>query len=194
MKRILVILLLFAGSAAASDWVAPIELQAGVGVSLPHSPDNFSDNFKKDLDFMIGFGSRALPFGDVIGKYEYHGFPGDRSNVSGGAITAHLLGLDIKAVARIPKARIEPFVLFGAGLSWVRQGGWRPAQPALTLQAQTDWFFNLGVGAQTAVTPTLGLLAQARWVRIQMSPTNSDVFDALQFWSLMVGVRVSEAM
>lgn len=177
-----------------AQWVQPIEIYLGGGLDAPKDPAWFDTNFGGKFHFMFGAGMRSFPFMEVVGKYEHHRIDSDISGENGGGITAHLLGVDGKLNWDIPAFPVEPYALFGGGLSWLRQAGWDQARPEMTIAGQTDLYYELGGGAQAMVGEKYGLFAQARWVSVVLSEPNKGLGNSLRLYSITLGVKWVDSM
>ncbi|MFH1686569.1 MAG: outer membrane beta-barrel protein [bacterium] len=195
LKVCLTIILLGAviAPAVSAQWSVPMEVYFGVGHSLPKDPAVFGDSFQGSYNLMVGVGARTFPFMEVVGKYEFHRFPSDIADMPGGTLSAKLLGVDGKATMKVPRFPLQPYLLLGMGMSWLRQSAWT-AQRGPVFQGQTDLYFDFGAGAQLQFDGPLGVFGQAKMVHINMSQPNQKVSDNLRFWTITVGLKFTEGL
>jgi opacity protein-like surface antigen len=187
-------LVLALSSVGHAQWVQPIELYFGGGIDSPKEPSWFDGSFKGKLHFMFGAGMRSFPFMEVIGKYEHHRIDSDTPRASGGNVTAQLLGANGKLNWELPAFPVEPYALFGGGLSWLRQSTWEPSQPGMRIAGQTDLYYEVGGGAQAMVHDNYGLFAQARWVSVVLSQPNKSLGNSLRWYSVTIGFKWVEGI
>jgi len=131
---------------------------------------------------------------EAVGRFEYHRFPSDVNDFDGGLITLKTLGVDGKFNIAIPGSPLEPYVLIGMGMSWLRQSEWEPHQGELYLSGQTDFYFDFGLGSQIQFDAPLGLFAQWKLVRVVTSRPNKQFADNLRLQSFTIGIKILEKM
>jgi opacity protein-like surface antigen len=173
-----ILMSLMAISAFASAQVSPpISLHVGGAVSIPSSPEAFSEMYKMGFHGWGGVGYKFMPNFQVVGKVEFHRFNLDTGPygdlVSGGHNNMLMFGADGRMAFGLPAAPIKPFVLAGAGLARMSMSELSSSDPILAAalnefqpEATTNVYFNIGAGVELATAPTFSLFAQVRYVSI----------------------------
>ena len=116
---------LMAVGASAQMPSSPVSLYVGGALSLPQSPDNFSDTYKTGYHGFAGIGYSFVPKLQVIGKIEYNTFSFDFDNSGfsglsdGGTQNLLMFGADGRFSLGVPAAPFKPFVFAGGGLASV---------------------------------------------------------------------------
>lgn len=187
------ILLLVAGSATAQV-SSPIKIYAGLGLSGPQGPDAFSDNYKKGFHAMAGAGLSVFPKIEAVPKIQYLSFGEDLDEFSGGKIKAALFGIDGKATFSVPTFPIAPYAIAGIGLAKLSQGDIQSdiqeLSQEMSIEDQTKFYWNAGLGVQWKFMLAVSLFAQVHWTYIKTNEEASG-FDAdTKFWSGTVGVKL----
>ncbi len=181
MKNSLLIvaaLLLFA-VAASAQVSSPFSLYVGGAVSLPQSPESFSESFKTGFHGSVGLGYKLMPSLQLVGKVEYHRFAVDfgntvlaAENISGGHNNVLMYGADARYGLNVPAFPLKPFLLGGVGfarLSATEFDGSSELVASLNdeqTESQTKFYFNVGGGIELSSGPLFGLFAQARYVSV----------------------------
>ncbi|MBD3404171.1 outer membrane beta-barrel protein [candidate division GN15 bacterium] len=186
---------LMAVGASAQMPSSPVSLYVGGALSLPQSPDDFSETYKTGYHGFAGVGFSFIPKLQVIGKIEYNTFSFDFDNnaipgLSGGG-TQNLLmfGADGRFSLGVPAAPFKPFVFAGAGLANISLSDWEGDDLLLAtslneaMESQTEMYFNLGAGAEFKMGPMMSFFAQARYVSVQTEG------DAASFIPVSVGLK-----
>ena len=182
---ILAILIAFSGTAMAQMPSSPVSLYAGGALSIPSSPDAFSETFKSGFHGMVGVGYSVSPMIEMVGKLEYHSFKFDFDNAmmegySGGSNNVWMYGADAKVTPSLPALPIKPYGLVGVGFATMKQTEFDgPTSLALSAlneylpYSQTEMYWNIGAGFNLATSPAMSLFAQARYVSIQTEGESS---------------------
>ena len=184
---------LTAGSATAQV-SSPIKIYAGLGLSGPEGPEGFSDNYKQGFHAMVGAGLSVFPKIEAVPKIAYYSFGEDLDEFSGGKIKAALFGIDGKVNFGIPTFPIAPYAIGGIGLAKVTQedvqSNIQDLAEGLSLEDQTKFYWNAGLGVQWKFMLAVSLFAQVHWTYIKTNEHSSQ-FDAdTKFWSGTVGVKL----
>lgn len=179
MKRCLFILVtLMVMSALVSAQVPnPISLYVGGAVSIPSSPEVFSELYKTGFHGWGGVGYKFMPNFQVVGKIEYQRFAldwGELGDVmSGGHNNMLMFGADGRFAFGLPAAPVKPFVLGGVGMARVSVSEISSSDPLLQAglndlryDAETKMYFNVGAGVEMKAGPMLNLFAQIRYVSV----------------------------
>ncbi len=181
-KFLLVLVAVFAMSAAVSAQVpTPFSFYAGGLVSIPNSPEGFSDAYKTGFHGFVGAGYNVAPNLQVVGKIEYNRFALDydsdpmlaTANVDGGHNNIWMYGADARYSFGLPAAPFKPYALGGLGFARYSTSELESSDPLITSmndyipEPQTDLYFNLGAGVEMKAGPAFSLFAQARYVSVQ---------------------------
>jgi len=180
MKKWLFVLLaiMAMSSLAVAQVPKPISLHVGGAVSIPSSPQAFTDNYKTGIHGWVGVGYKIMPNFQAVGKIEYNRFALDISpelealGVSGGHNNLWMGGIDGRYAFALPKAPITPYVLGGAGLARMSisslDGGGSLAASfnEYKPEATTDPYFNVGAGFELNTGPMWNLFFQVRYVSV----------------------------
>ena len=181
MKKIIAliaILIAFGTGAFAQVPSSPVSLYAGGAISIPNSPDSFSDSFKNGYHGMLGVGMSVSPMLELVGKVEYHTFAfdfdaADMADYTGGTNKLWMYGADVKLSPSLPALPIKPYALGGVGFASIQQSDFEgPTSLTLSVlneyipESQTEFYWNLGLGANLMSSPAFSLFAQARYVNI----------------------------
>lgn len=193
VSLLLFCLLFLAGSAMAVAPSPPVSLYAGGLVSVPSSPDLFSDGYKTGYHGTVGVGLKAAPNFQLVGKFEYHTFKSEAAGLLGiqdGSRNILMFGGDARFSPSMPAAPVKPFFLAGIGFANVKQDSF--TGPSLLTSAlntaippgdETKFYFNIGAGIDLFSTPKLGMFIQARYVNVATSG------EALQFIPVTLGLK-----
>ena len=182
MKKVMFVLVaVIAMSAAASAQVSsPVSLYVGGLVSIPNSPDNFSEAYKTGFHGTVGVGFNVSPKMQLVGKIELHSFAVDfdsdpllaAENISGGTNNLLMFGGDARYSLSMPASPIKPYLLGGIGLARISASDYEGTSALVTglndfnMEALTKFYYNIGAGVDLASTPMFGLFAQVRYVSI----------------------------
>ncbi len=186
--------LVLIGGSASAQVSSPIKIYAGLGLSGPAGPSGFSDNYKKGFHTMVGAGLSVFPKIEAVPKIAYYSFGEDLDEFSGGKIKAALFGIDGKVNFSVPTFPIAPYAIAGIGLAKITQGDiqsdLQDLAQGLTLEDQTKFYWNAGLGMQWKFMLAVSLFAQVHWTYIKTNEDDS-AFDAdTKFWSGTVGVKL----
>jgi len=181
-KSLFVLAAVFAVASVASAQVGPpVSLHVGGAVSLPNSPDAFADFYKTGFHGMAGLGYKLMPNFQMIGKIEFHRFALDvdadpslaaAEITGGGHNNLWMFGADGRYAFGLPAAPFKPFVLGGVGFARMSISDLEGTNPLIASfneynpEAQTDFYFNLGVGVELATGPMWSMFAQVRYVSV----------------------------
>lgn len=163
---------------------SPLTFYAGGALSLPTSPQGFSDGWKLGMHGMLGAGKNVSPRLQLIGKLEYHKFSADAAtttayfgspNVEGGAINTWMYGIDGRINLGAPVVPIKPYALGGIGIANLSFGEYTTTDTSLSSAVAAEntsavsmskVYFNFGGGVEFAMGPKTSLFVQARYVSI----------------------------
>lgn len=193
VSLLLFCLVFVVGSAMAVVPTSPVSLYAGGLVSIPSSPDLFSNGYKTGYHGTAGIGLKAAPNFQLVGKLEYHTFKSEFSGVAGiqdGSRKILMFGGDARFAPSMPAAPVKPFFMVGIGFANVKQDSFTgPSLLASSLNTvlppgdETKFYFNVGAGVDLFSTPKLGVFLQARYVNVATSG------EALQFIPVSLGLK-----
>ena len=184
MKKLLLVfavLTVFAIGANAQLPV-PFSLYAGGALSVPSSPDGFKDGWNTGYHGMAGIGFKMAPIFQVIGKAEYHNFGydfGDVTDMDGGNAKIWLFGADGRLSLNLPASPVAPFIFGGAGMANIKQSDFSGTNLiASTLNemipdSQNKFYYNVGVGFETKLGPSINFFGQGRYVSIDTDGTTT---------------------
>lgn len=176
-KRCILAILLVAALATVTQAQAPqmpFSIYAGGLLSVPNSPETFKYSYKNGWHGFVGLGFKLLPSVQAVGKVEYHSLPFDFHGVgpeipsivpSGGSMRIGLYGLDLVAAPNLPGSPVRPYVLGGAGFSYISFSAfdnWIDEAP----NSQSKFYYNFGGGLQMKFLPSVDFFAQIRYVNI----------------------------
>jgi opacity protein-like surface antigen len=177
--------LLFA-VAVSAQVSSPVSLYVGGALSLPQSPESFSETFKTGFHGSVGVGYKVMPSLQVVGKLEYHRFAVDfentelaAENISGGHNNVLMYGADARYGLSVPAFPLKPFLLGGVGfarLSATEFDGSSDLVASLNdsqAESQTKFYYNVGAGIELSSGPLFGLFAQARYVSVSTDNESS---------------------
>ena len=177
MKKLLLtlgILVLFALSASAQI-PTPFSFYAGGALSVPSSPEGFSDGWKTGYHGMAGVGYKMSPKFQLVGKLEYHNFSADVSNypdLDGGNAKIMMYGVDGRFSLGLPMTPIKPFFFGGGGIAhveWDEFTGTNLITSTLNSylpEAENKFYYNAGAGVEFAFGPTMNFFVQGRYVSV----------------------------
>lgn len=180
-KLILTVLALLVMSAVSMAQVgtpgSPVSWYAGGFLSLPTSPEGFSEGWKLGFHGMGGAGFNVAPKIQMIGKVEYHKFGADGESfgpgVEGGSFNALMFGVDGKFNLGVPAAPMKPYVLGGLGIASMKFSEFETSDTALatslnqgTGESQSKVYFNFGGGLEFGMGPKTSWFVQARYVSV----------------------------
>jgi len=183
-----VLVAVVAMSAAVSAQVSsPVSLYVGGAVSIPNSPDEFSDAYKTGFHGSVGVGFAVMPQMQLVGKVELHRFAIDfdadplmtAENISGGTNSLLMFGADARYSLKMPASPIKPFFLGGIGLARISASDFEGSSLLVTglndymPDAQTKFYYNIGAGVDLASGPMFNLFAQVRYVSIATEDESS---------------------
>jgi opacity protein-like surface antigen len=185
MKKIILTALvaLFLMSAVSMAQVStpglPFSVYAGGALSLPSSPSSFSDGWKMGYHGMLGVGFNVAPRVQIIPKLEYHKFGSDLSSyagplLDGGGFKSLMFGADARLNLGAPVLPIKPYALGGIGMANVSYDDFTSSDPLVQAAlnsgingaSTTQFYFNIGAGAEFTLAPKASLFVQARYVSI----------------------------
>lgn len=189
---VLLLIGLLLAPSVAGRWSSPVDVYFGAGYSWPRDPAALTHNYGGSYNLMLGLGARTFPFMEIIGKYEYHRLlPNNKPYQTEGTLSAKMLGVDGKATLKLPQSPLEPYLLLGAGMCWLRQTAW-VEETGPVFQAQANPYFDIGAGAHLKLGGQVGIFGQARIVHLNMSRQNSPTADYLHFWTITAGLKFTE--
>ncbi len=158
---------------------SPVSWYAGGALSLPTSPQGFSDGWKLGMHGMLGVGKNVAPRLQLVGKLEYHKFNADLAliapSVDGGAINTLMYGVDGRLNLGAPIVPIKPYALGGIGIANLKFNEYTTTDTSLatavallntTVTSISKVYFNFGGGVEFAMGPKTSLFVQARYVTI----------------------------
>jgi len=157
---------------------SPLTFYAGGALSMPTSPQGFSDGWKLGMHGMVGAGKNVSPRMQLVGKIEYHKFSADVAaiapNVEGGAINTWMYGVDGRLNLGAPVVPIKPYALGGIGIANLSFNEYTTTDTALSTalnstvstESISKVYFNFGGGVEFAMGPKTSLFVQARYVSI----------------------------
>ena len=178
--------LLFA-AAASAQVSSPVSLYVGGAVSLPQSPESFSETYKVGFHGSVGLGYKLMPSLQVVGKVEYHRFAVDfESNpalaaeeISGGHNNLLMYGADTRLGLNVPAFPLKPYLLGGIGFARLSATEFDGSSSLVTslndaqTEAQTKFYYNVGAGIALSSGPLFGLFAQVRYVSVATDEESS---------------------
>lgn len=190
---ITLVLVMLAGMASAQSPI-PVKFYGGVGISSPMKPVDFEKFYKRGFNGMLGVSLPVFPAVEALGKVQFVSFGEDTDEYEGGKLKMVLYGVDGKATLSLPGFPVAPYVIGGIGWAKVSQDEWKTAQAAvstaLSLQDQTEFYFDFGFGAQWKFAPMVNVFGQIQWTDINTSADTPAFKENARFWSLMVGLRL----
>ncbi len=162
---------------------SPLSFYAGGALSLPTSPQGFSDGWKLGMHGILGAGKNVSPRLQLIGKLEYHKFSADEAtttanigpNVDGGAINTWMYGIDGRINLGAPVVPIKPYALGGIGIANLSFNEYTTTDTSLSsavtaansgVESMSKVYFNFGGGVEFAMGPKTSFFVQARYVSI----------------------------
>lgn len=158
---------------------SPVSWYAGAALSMPTSPQGFTDGWKLGLHGMVGAGFNVAPKIQMVGKIEYHkfGYDFDAANISnaeGGGINTWMFGVDGKMNLGAPAVPMKPYVLGGLGIASLKFNEYTSTDTALatslnsgtTGETMSKVYFNFGGGVEFPMGPKTCFFVQARYVSI----------------------------
>lgn len=183
MKNVLSIVaaILLISVAASAQVPSPFSVQVGGALSVPNSPETFSEGYKTGFHGTAGLGYKVMPNLQLVGKIEYHRFSFDydadptlaASDIEGGQTNMWMFGSDLRYAFGVPVAPVKPFVLGGVGFARTSISEFSGSDPLVTsmndvdIEPQTDLYFNLGGGVEFKTGPAFSLFGQVRYVSVQ---------------------------
>jgi hypothetical protein len=201
-KLILTLIALLVMSAVSMAQVgtpgSPVSWYAGAFLSLPTSPEGFTDNWKLGYHGMVGAGFNVAPKIQMIGKIEYHKFGADidavapgSTGVDGGGINTWMFGADAKMNLGAPAVPMKPYILGGLGIASLKFNEYETSDTALatslnsgsTGETVSKVYFNFGGGVEFGLGPKTSWFLQARYVSVATEGS------ALTYIPLTVGLK-----
>lgn len=181
MKKALLsiaVLMIFATGASAQVPSSPFSFYVGGALSVPSSPDAFTETYNTGFHAFGGVGYSVLPAFQVIGKVEYNRFSFDFDNsgqtmlTDGGQQNVWLFGADGKYSFNLPASPVKPYAFGGLGMARLSTSDFEGTDLALTtaindgLQSTSEFYWNIGAGAEFSLSPMVSLFAQARYINV----------------------------
>ena len=187
MKKALItvaaLLLMSAGVSAQVE--NPISLYVGGAISIPNSPEEFSEAYNTGFHGSVGLGLAVMPSLQVVGKVEYHRFGLDVTQdmedmgVTGGHNNMWMYGADARHSFGLPAAPIKPFLLGGVGFARISAsdlegtGDLVAGLNELNPDAETNLYLNLGGGVELKTGPMFSFFGQVRYVTVDTDGESS---------------------
>lgn len=181
-KLILTLIALLVMSAVSMAQIgtpgSPVSWYAGGALSLPTSPEGFTDGWNLGFHGMVGAGFNVAPKVQMIGKIEYHKFGANvdalGSDVEGGGINTWMFGVDGKLNLGAPVVPIKPYALGGLGIASLKFSEYTSSDSALatslnsggTDESISKVYFNFGGGVEFNLGPKTSWFVQARYVSV----------------------------
>lgn len=173
MKKLLFVfalsLLLTAGVSAQVS--KPFNIYAGGGLTLAQG--DFGELYKNGFHGLGALGFNAAPMFQLLAKAEYHTFSIDVADMDA-SLNTILVGADLKLAPTLPASPIKPFGMAGAGFASTKAeatidlGSFIPgAEIVGESDRQTDFYFEIGAGAEFSAGPSMALFAMVRYISIQ---------------------------
>lgn len=174
----LIILLVMAASAFAQvPKPVPFSIYAAGAITVPNSPDGFSENYNTGYHFYGGLGMKMFPLMQVVGKAEYTNMSfdfGDNGDLSGGNSTIWMFGADSRFSFGAPMVPFKPFVFGGAGLANITFDDVSGSDDVLVTaindeisdETMNKLYWNVGAGFEFKTSPMMSFFVQGRFVSI----------------------------
>ncbi len=174
---LIILLTLTASAFAQAPKPTPFSLYAGGAVTMPNSPDGFSENYNTGYHFFGGVGMKMMAMMQLIGKAEYTNLSfdfGDETGVEGGNAAIWMFGADSRFSFGAPAVPFKPFLFGGAGMANIKTSEFSGSDDVLVTAyndeagdvSMSDFYWNVGAGFEFKTSPMMSFFVQGRFVSI----------------------------
>ena len=180
MKKLVIVAmaLVVAGSSLAwgQDTAAKVKkgsIYAGLGMSMPMSPDFFSDNYGSGFSFGGGLGYKFTPMIEGVALLDYTSFSAD----GGGSdlTTMDIMGL-VKFIFGTANtaSKLKPYLQVGIGMTSIDGGG----------GSESDMALAGGGGLEIWVNPKFAIFGDVKYVTVSADP------ESVAYIPIRAGVKI----
>lgn len=177
MKKLVVIAmtLVVAGSSLAwgQDMAAKEKkgsIYGGAGMTMPMSPDGFSDNYGSGFGGEVGLGYMFTPMIEGIAWFDYSTFGADLpSGAEGGDVKVTEFMVDVKFIfnTRNTASKFKPYILVGVGnasikIDEITSGG----SPVNAESSESAIGFRGGAGAEYWASPKVAIFVDGKYTSV----------------------------